>query len=112
MKMVHPESLAELSEEEIRDMLADVPKWRRERRADGADTITRTFKFPSEVALTGFFSRMMKTSQNFEHHADMDIRYLSVCICLTTNSAGGKLTLRDFLWAISADKSAADLGGK
>ena len=79
-----------LSEAEITERLKGLPGWTR----NGA-RIQRTFAFDDFVGSMAFVNRVAELAEAANHHPDIDIRYSSVTLVLSTHDAGG-LTQRDF----------------
>lgn len=79
-----------LSEAEITERLKGLPEWTRE----GAQ-IRRTFTFDDFLGSMAFVNRVAEMAEAANHHPDIDIRYSSVTLTLSTHDAGG-LTQRDF----------------
>jgi 4a-hydroxytetrahydrobiopterin dehydratase len=79
------------------DRMADVAQWHQL-----GQSIVREFEFDDFVAALGFVNRVGELAEQTQHHPDIDIRYNSVRLSLTTHSAGG-LTDADFDLAIQID---------
>jgi 4a-hydroxytetrahydrobiopterin dehydratase len=89
-----------LTEATIEAELAKLGGWAR----DG-DTIVRTFErvsFPDAIA---FVVRVGFLAEAADHHPDIDVRYRSVTIALSTHDAKG-LTELDFALAAKIDATA------
>jgi 4a-hydroxytetrahydrobiopterin dehydratase len=81
--------MATLSDNELTSDLAGLPGWA---PADGA--ITKRYKlggFPDAVA---FVVRLSYAAEAANHHPDLDIRYDTVVVTLSTHSEGG-VTAKD-----------------
>jgi 4a-hydroxytetrahydrobiopterin dehydratase len=89
-----------LSDEQIRDRLAQRPDWRR----DGAH-IRRQFEFGDFAAAFAWMTRVALIAERMNHHPDWRNVYRSVEVALTTHDAGG-LTEADFLLAAEMDRFA------
>ena len=79
-----------LSDEQIKDRLAEVKGWTR----DG-DTIRKQYTlggFPDAIA---FVTRLAFDAEAADHHPDIFINFKRVMIAFTTHSEGG-LTQKDF----------------
>jgi 4a-hydroxytetrahydrobiopterin dehydratase len=79
-----------LADAEIAAALAALPGWKRE-----GDEIVRTFECASFPAAIAFVVRIGFLAENADHHPDLDIRWRTVKVALSTHSDGG-LTNRDF----------------
>jgi 4a-hydroxytetrahydrobiopterin dehydratase len=73
-----------LSDEDLKSALESLPGWVREGSA-----ITRTFKFSKFADGIAFVQRVAKAADAMDHHPDIDIRYTSIRIALSTHDAGG-----------------------
>lgn len=85
-----PPSPKRLKSERIQKGILKVPAWEL-----AGDTIKRTFSFPSFRAALAFVQLVGELAEARDHHPDIDIRYSTVTLTLTTHSAGG-LTEKDF----------------
>lgn len=94
-----------LSQEEIRQGLQKLPRWRHEGNA-----IRRTIKFLGFADAVAFVARLAFDAEAADHHPDIDIRYRRVTLVYSTHSAGG-LTTKDLAGADMADRLAAQFGG-
>ena len=66
------------------------------------ESLTKTFEFPSFRNSIIFVNRVAGLADDMDHHPDIDIRYATVVITLTTHSAGG-ITDKDLKLAESVD---------
>ena len=73
-----------LTHEHVDKALAAMPEWRVEH-----GQITKTYKAPSFHHAIGFVVQIAILAERADHHPDIDIRYDSVTIALSTHSAGG-----------------------
>ncbi len=89
-----------LSEDEVRSRLSSLPGWKIEERV-----LVKTFKFKDFRNALHFVNRVGDAAEEAGHHPDIDIRYNSVRLSLTTHDAGG-LTGKDFDLAGGAEKLA------
>jgi len=78
--------------------LATVPAWQRQ----GAN-IARRFQFPDFAAAMAFVNQVARLAEEAGHHPDIDIRWNTVTLALSTHEAGG-LTERDFVLARQFDR--------
>jgi len=90
---------------EINLRLKLVPDWTKRGK-----TISRTFKFDDFLHSLDFVNRVAKKAQNIDHHPDIDIRYDTVKLALTTHDVGG-LTKKDFTLAEQCDEVFAKFLG-
>ena len=89
-----------LSEDEARSRLGSLPGWKIEERI-----LVKTFKFKDFRTALHFVNQVGDIAEEAGHHPDIDIRYNSVRLSLTTHDAGG-LTGKDFDLAGGAEKLA------
>ncbi len=92
--------MAKLTDAEIAQRLKDLPQWRRE-----GDAIRRTFTFGKFADGIRFVDRVAVAADAMDHHPDIDIRYTTITLTLSTHSAGG-LTAKDFDLAAKIDAAA------
>jgi 4a-hydroxytetrahydrobiopterin dehydratase len=64
--------------------LADLPPWRRE-----GDELRAGFEAPSFRAAIALVTAIADQAEDMNHHPDIDIRYTTVALALSTHSAGG-----------------------
>jgi 4a-hydroxytetrahydrobiopterin dehydratase len=81
--------MAKLSDSEIEAGLRNLPGWRRE-----GDEIVKQFTFGAFAEGIRFVDRVAVAADAADHHPDIDIRWTTVTIRLSTHSAGG-LTRKD-----------------
>ena len=67
-----------------------VPEW----EIDG-DSLTRTFEFDEFMEAIDFVNSVAEIAEDAHHHPDIDIRFTTVTLALTTQDLGG-LTKADF----------------
>jgi 4a-hydroxytetrahydrobiopterin dehydratase len=77
-----------LTELEIAEALGRVPAWSRE-----GGTIRRALTFPTFAEGVRFVDRVAVEADALDHHPDIDIRYTTVTLVLSTHSAGGLTSL-------------------
>jgi len=82
--------MTKLTDEQIVQALARVPGWER-----AGDEIRRTFTFKNFREALAFVVHIGMLAEQMDHHPDIDIRYKTVHLSLSTHSAGG-LTHNDF----------------
>jgi 4a-hydroxytetrahydrobiopterin dehydratase len=82
-----------LPEPDIAARLAQLPDWS---RADaGTPSITATYALADFAAALAFVNAVGAEAERRNHHPDIDIRWDTVTLVLSTHSAGG-LTAADF----------------
>ncbi len=77
--------------------LAALPNWKR-----NGDVITRTYQFKEFSVAMKFVDAVARIAEEEWHHPDIDIRWNTVTLALTTHDAGG-LTEKDFALAKKFD---------
>jgi len=90
-------SSPKLTESEIRERLARVPRWA---LRDGR--LHRDFSFPSFVEAFGFMTRVALLAESRNHHPDWSNAWNKVSIDLVSHDVGG-LSQRDFDLATAID---------
>ncbi len=91
---------AKLTEAEIGERLRSLPGWTRK-----GDVILRAFTFPAFAEGIRFVDRVAVLADAADHHPDIDIRWTTVTMALSTHSAGG-LTRKDMALAAAIDAAA------
>jgi 4a-hydroxytetrahydrobiopterin dehydratase len=89
--------MVKLNDAEIARRLKALSQWRRE-----GDAIRRSFTFGKFAEGIRFVDRVAVAADAMDHHPDIDIRYTTVTMTLSTHSAGG-LTANDFDLAAKID---------
>jgi 4a-hydroxytetrahydrobiopterin dehydratase len=92
--------VARLSDAEIEEALRELPAWSR-----AGDAITRAVRFPDFMDGIGFVNRIAELAEAADHHPDIDIRYRTIRLELTTHDENG-LTERDIAIAHQIDQAA------
>jgi 4a-hydroxytetrahydrobiopterin dehydratase len=87
-----------LDEAGIAQALRQTPGWER-----AGDEIKRTYRFKDFREALAFVNRVGEQAERAGHHPDIDIRYNTVTLALTTHDAGG-LTAKDFELARTIDR--------
>ena len=90
-----------LGDDEIAKWLAAHAGWERH-----GDEIRKTFELASFADAIAFVVRVGFLAEAADHHPDLDIRWRTVAVALSTHDAGG-LTGRDVTLAASIDETAA-----
>jgi 4a-hydroxytetrahydrobiopterin dehydratase len=86
-----------LNDESIAGWMKGRKGWKRSETA-----LTKTFEFESFRNAIVFVNRVASLADELDHHPDIDIRYRTVGLSLTTHSAGG-LTEKDLKLAEKVD---------
>lgn len=81
--------MATLSDSEIDQALGGLPGWSRE-----GEAIAKSFERPSFGAAIAFVTAVGFVAEAANHHPDIDVRWRTVRLALTTHDQGG-LTARD-----------------
>jgi 4a-hydroxytetrahydrobiopterin dehydratase len=92
--------MARLTEQEIVERLKAAPGWVR----DGG-VIRKSYGFGKFADGIRFVDRVALAADAMDHHPDVDIRYTTITMALSTHSAGG-LTRKDFDLAEKIDAAA------
>ena len=91
---------AKLSPEEIEQRLTRLGGWTRDGNA-----IRKSFGFGKFTEGIRFVDRVAVAADAMDHHPDVDIRYTTITMTLSTHSAGG-LTAKDFELAERIEQAA------
>jgi 4a-hydroxytetrahydrobiopterin dehydratase len=89
-----------LSDPEIAQRLAGLRGWARDGNA-----IRKSFSFGKFADGIRFVDRVAAAADSLDHHPDIDIRYTTITMTLSTHSAGG-LTGKDFELAERIEQAA------
>ena len=82
-----------LTDEDVATRLQALPDWR---RAEGGErAITATYKLADFAEALAFVNAIGAEAEAMDHHPDIDIRWNTVTLVLSTHSEGG-LTAKDF----------------
>ena len=82
-----------LTDEEVASRLQDLPDWQ---RVEGdPPAITATYQLADFTQTLAFVNAVGAHAEAMDHHPDIDIRWNTVTLVLSTHSAGG-LTAKDF----------------
>lgn len=90
---------APLTEAELAAALAELPLWSVE---DGQLTTRR--ELPSFLAAVAFVQDVARVAEELDHHPDIDIRWRTVRLAVSTHDSGGALTVRDTALAHRVDR--------
>ena len=93
--------MQKLSEQELHEAIAGLPKWNLE---DGK--LVRDWTFKDFIAAMKFVDHVAVLAEAAGHHPDIDIRYNRVRLALVTHDSGG-VTAKDADMAASLDESLA-----
>jgi 4a-hydroxytetrahydrobiopterin dehydratase len=93
-----------LDDAELSAGLAALPAWTR----DG-DMLRRSIETPSFADAIALVTRIGFDAEAADHHPDLDIRWRTVRVALTTHDAGG-LTRLDLDLAAAIDAAARSVG--
>ncbi|MDX3581762.1 4a-hydroxytetrahydrobiopterin dehydratase [Streptomyces europaeiscabiei] len=80
-----------LSQKEIEDRLVELPGW----SLDGG-RIARSYRLGSHFAATALVVHIAQTQEELGHHSDLTLGYNTVSLTISTHSAGGAVTEKDF----------------
>jgi 4a-hydroxytetrahydrobiopterin dehydratase len=89
--------MSRLDESGVAAALERTPGWER-----SGSEIRRTYRFRDFREALAFVNRVGDLAERAGHHPDIDIRYNTVTLALTTHDAGG-LTSKDFDLARTID---------
>ncbi|CAN5886489.1 4a-hydroxytetrahydrobiopterin dehydratase [soil metagenome] len=89
--------MAHLTDEQLAAFLAEHGEWQ-----NSDQSMVRSFEFADFVAAMGFVTSVAMLAEKAFHHPDIDIRWNTVTLRLSTHSEGG-LTKKDTDLAIQID---------
>ena len=92
--------MAKLTDAEVAVGLAKLPGWARE-----GDAIVKRYTFPKFAEGVRFVDRVAVAADAADHHPDIDIRYTTVTMALSTHSQGG-ITAKDVMMAGEIERLA------
>lgn len=87
-----------LDQDKVAAKLAERPGWQQE-----GQEITRTYRLDYDTAVTAV-GEIGKAAIELEHRPDVDIRWDTLTVTMTTHTAGDVLTELDFLLADRIDE--------
>jgi 4a-hydroxytetrahydrobiopterin dehydratase len=93
--------MTKLDDDAVAAWVANHPQWRR----DG-DTIRRDVECTSFPAAIDLVNRIADVAEQRDHHPDIDIRWRTLHVALSTHSEGG-VTAKDLALAEDFDRLAA-----
>jgi 4a-hydroxytetrahydrobiopterin dehydratase len=91
---------SKLGDAEITQRLQRLAGWGRQ-----GDAIRKTFSFGAFAEGIRFVDRVAVAADALDHHPDVDIRYTTITMLLSTHSAGG-ITAKDFELAERIEQAA------
>ena len=94
-----------VSDDEINDLIADVPRWRVESRA-GVQQLERGFEFPDFAQALEFTNRVGDLAEAEGHHPKITTEWGAVIVTWWSHKIGG-LHRNDFIMAAKTDQLAA-----
>ncbi|MFF9132322.1 MULTISPECIES: 4a-hydroxytetrahydrobiopterin dehydratase [unclassified Streptomyces] len=80
-----------LSQKEIEDRLAELPGWSLDE-----GRLARSYRLASHFAATAMVIHIAQVQEELNHHSDLTLGYNTVSLTVSTHSAGGAVTERDF----------------
>lgn len=89
--------VSRLDDTDLDTALRDLPGWTR----DG-DAIATTYELDDFASAIAFVTRVGFLAEAADHHPDLDIRWRTVHVALTTHSEGG-LTEKDITLALAIE---------
>ena len=92
-----------LSPDELSSALADLPMW-----SGDVDGIRRTVQLPTFRDAVAAITRIADVAEEMDHHPDVDLRWRTLHLALSTHSAGG-VTANDLELAHRIDAVLAGL---
>jgi 4a-hydroxytetrahydrobiopterin dehydratase len=91
--------MAKLADADIQERLGKMAGWKQE-----GEAIQKVYKLPSFPAAIAFVTQVAFLAEAAAHHPDIDIRYNSVTISLSTHDVGG-ISEKDFDLASAIDET-------
>jgi 4a-hydroxytetrahydrobiopterin dehydratase len=89
---------APLTDEELSVALTSLPRWVVK---DGRLATKRDL--PTFLAAVAFVQQVAQVAEELDHHPDIDIRWRSVLLAVSTHDSGGAITARDITLAQRVD---------
>lgn len=90
--------MEKLTPAQIEGIPASLPGW-----AVEGDSLRRTYEFSDFVGAMAFVTKVALVAEKANHHPDIDIRWNTVTLVLSTHHAGG-LTEKDTTLAAELDR--------
>lgn len=97
-----------VSDAEMNDLMAEVPRWRVEIR-DGVRQLEQGFEFPDFAQALAFTNRVGEIAESEGHHPKLTTEWGSVIVTWWSHKIGG-LHRNDFVMAAKTDQAAAGGG--
>jgi len=94
-----------LTTDELAAGLLQLPLW-----SKSGDTISRAITYPTFLIAIDAVTRIAHEAERLDHHPDIDIRWRTLGVSLTTHDVAG-LTHLDLDLAHQVDAITTDLGG-
>jgi len=95
--MPRAKAAEKLNTESIRGWMSSHEGWKRR-----SNKLTKEFEFPSFRDSIVFVNRVATLADQFDHHPDIDVRYATVTLTLSTHEADG-ITEKDLALAEQID---------
>lgn len=92
--------MTKLTDAQVEEALAALPGWTRQ-----GDAIVKHYTFATFAEGIRFVDRVAVEADQADHHPDIDVRWTTVTMALSTHSAGG-LTPKDVALAPVIDRAA------
>jgi 4a-hydroxytetrahydrobiopterin dehydratase len=96
-----------LSEQQTDEALAGLPGWQRE-----GDGIARVYSFGGHLPAAAMVMHVSAIQEELNHHSELQLGYNKVAVSVTTHSAGGKVTDKDFELARRIEEIAPGHGAR
>ncbi|MDN5755395.1 MAG: 4a-hydroxytetrahydrobiopterin dehydratase [Arthrobacter sp.] len=91
---------------QINEALAGLPDWRHRRGA-----LVTAYAFESSAAAIGFIAAVGAIAEERNHHPDLDWRYDTVFLAVSSHEAGSQVTGQDTGFAEAVSQAATRDGG-
>jgi 4a-hydroxytetrahydrobiopterin dehydratase len=89
--------MTKLTSEELEQELSELDGWSIE-----GDNLTKTLKFPTFPGGIAFVNQTAELAEDMGHHPDINIRYSTITLYLSTHDEGG-ITAKDIALARRID---------
>ncbi|HXD28898.1 MAG TPA: 4a-hydroxytetrahydrobiopterin dehydratase [Arthrobacter sp.] len=91
----------------VNEALATLPDWRYRLGA-----LVTAYAFDTSAAAVSFIADAGALAEEQNHHPDLDWRYNTVFLTVSSHDAGGEVTAKDTAYAEAASAAAARAGGR
>ncbi|WP_372697967.1 4a-hydroxytetrahydrobiopterin dehydratase [Arthrobacter sp. JSM 101049] len=91
----------------INDALAALPDWRYR-----MGSLVTAYAFDTSAAAIGFIGDAGALAEEQNHHPDLEWRYNTVFLSVSSHDAGGEVTAKDTAYAEAVSAAAARSGGR